>query len=217
MSDATVLVTGYEPFGEFETNPTRRIAQRLDEETIGGDGTTATATATVVGRDLPVVFDEMEAELEALLEEYDPDIVCGLGLAAGRNALALERVGINLRDTAGTPDNDDREVTDEAVDAEGPNAYFATLPLREMKSTMQEAGVPTTLSTDAGTHLCNDLLYAARHRAETGDREFRAGFVHTPLSHEAAARRDEGEPSVALETTTRGVRDGLAVAVETLE
>ncbi|EMA43661.1 pyroglutamyl-peptidase I family protein [Halobiforma nitratireducens] len=213
MSDATVLVTGYEPFGEFETNPTDRIAQRLDEETIGGDGT----TATVAGRELPVVFDEMEDELEALLEEHDPDIVCGLGLAAGRNALALERVGINLRDTAGTPDNDDREVTDEPVDTDGPNAYFATLPLREMKSTMQGAGVPTTLSTDAGTHLCNDFLYAARHRAKTGDREFRVGFVHTPFSHEAAARRDEGEPSMALAAMARGVREGLSVAVDALE
>lgn len=204
MSD--VLVTGYEPFGEFETNPTRRIATRLDGETIGD-------AATVVGRELPVVFDEMESELEGYLGDHEPDIVCGLGLAAGRNVLSLERVGINLRDTAGTPDNDDREVTDEAVDAEGPNAYFATLPLREMKSAMCEAGVPTTLSTDAGTHLCNDFLYAARHRAETGDREFRVGFVHTPFSHEDAARRDEGEPSVALETMVEGLVAGLEVAL----
>ncbi|SDR15295.1 pyroglutamyl-peptidase I [Natronobacterium texcoconense] len=210
MSDVTVLVTGYEPFGEFETNPTCRIARRLDGETIGD-------AATVVGRELPVVFDEMEAELEEYLAEHDPDVVCGLGLAAGRNALSLERVGINLRDTAGIPDNDDREVTDEAVDAEGPVAYFATLPLREMKSAMRDAGVPTTLSTDAGTHLCNDFLYAARHRAETDDREFRVGFVHTPFSHEDAARRDEGEPSMALETMTRGIQEGLAVSVNALE
>ncbi|APW97678.1 pyrrolidone-carboxylate peptidase [Halobiforma lacisalsi AJ5] len=210
MTETTVLVTGYEPFGEFETNPARRIAWELDGETVGD-------AATVVGRELPVVFDRMESELEGYLEEHDPDIVCGLGLAAGRVTLSLERVGINLRDTAGVPDNDDREVTDDPVDGEGPNAYFATLPLREMKSAMRAADVPTTLSTDAGTHLCNDFLYAARHRAATGDREFRAGFVHVPFAHADAAERDEGEPSMALEAMIRGAREGLAVAVAGLE
>lgn len=208
-ADATVLVTGYEPFGEFETNPSRRLAADLDGESIAG--------ATVVGRELPVAFERTKPELEALLDDHEPDVVCGLGLAAGRPTLSLERVGINLRDTADTADNDGREVVDGRVAADGPDAYFATLPVREMKAAMREAGVPTTLSTDAGTHLCNELLYAARHLAETTDRRFRAGFVHVPFSHADAAARDEGEPSASLETMATGLRVGLEVAVEEID
>ena len=204
MSD--VLLTGYEPFGDFERNPARRLALDLDGETVGD--------ATIVGRELPVVFDRARSELETAVAEYDPEIVCALGLAAGRNALSLERVGINLRDTAGIPDNEDREVTDEPVAPEGPDAYFTTLPVREMKAAMLEAGAPTTLSTDAGTHLCNNLLYAARHLAETTEHEFQAGFVHVPFAHADAAARDEGEPSMAEATMRRGLLAGLEVALE---
>ncbi len=200
-----VLLTGYEPFGEFESNPSSRLAKRLDGTTIGD--------ATVAGRELPVAFDRLHPALEAAIDDHDPDIVCGLGLAAGRNTLSLERVGINLRDTAGTPDNEDRTVVDEPAIGDGPDAYFATLALRAMKEAMLEAGVPTTLSTDAGTHACNNFLYAARHLVETSDREFGAGFVHVPLSHEQAAERDDGEPSLALEAMADGLVAGLERAV----
>ncbi|MFC4439310.1 MULTISPECIES: pyroglutamyl-peptidase I [Natrialbaceae] len=196
-----ILLTGYGPFGEFETNPSSRLATRLDGAGIGGAG--------VVGVELPVVFDRAAPRLEAAVDEHDPDVVCALGLAGGRPALSLERVGINLRDTKGVPDNEDREVVDERVAENGPDAYFATLPCREMKAAMRDAGVPTRLSTAAGTHCCNNLLYAARHLVETTDAEFRVGFIHIPFSHEQAAARDEGEPSMALEAMKRGLRAGL--------
>ena len=206
MSD--VLLTGYEPFGEFETNPAGRLATRLDGAEVG--------SGTIAGHELPVAFDRAAPQLESLVAESDPEIVCALGLAGGRTVLALERVGINLRDTtpSGVPDNDDREPVDEPVVLDGPDAYFTTLPVRAMKATMCEAGVPTRLSTDAGTHLCNDLLYAACHLAETTARDFRAGFVHVPFSHRQAARRDEAEPSMAIETMERGLLAGLKVALE---
>ncbi len=58
-----------------------------------------------------------------------------------------------------------------------------------------------------------DLLYTARHVSATTatDHEFSAGFIHVPLSHEQAAVRDEGEPSIALETM-EGVLAELEVA-----
>ncbi|GAB7019452.1 pyroglutamyl-peptidase I [Halostagnicola bangensis] len=207
---STVLLTGYEPFGEFETNPAKRLAERLDGTEI--------ADAAIVGVVLPVTFDLARDRLEDALEKHDPDIVCSLGLAAGRNTLSLERVGINCRDTttSGIPDNADREVADEPVVEDGPAAYFATLPLREMKTAMIEAGVPTTRSSDAGTHLCNNLLYTARYLAEMSacPAEFDSGFIHVPFSHEQAARRDDGEPSMSVETMECGLISGLKVAVE---
>ncbi len=208
MSD--VLLTGYEPFGEFETNPARRLADRLDGTEI--------ADAAVAGVTLPVTFDRARAQLEDALAEHEPDVVCSLGLAAGRNTLSLERVGINCRDTtaSGIPDNAGREVADEPVVKSGPAAYFATLPLREMKAEMVDSGVPTRRSSDAGTHLCNNLLYTACHLAETDTNAhtFDSGFVHVPFSHEQAAQRDDGEPSLSVETMERGLISGLEVAVE---
>lgn len=202
-----ILLTGYEPFGEFESNPAARLASDLDGEAVAG--------ARVVGRELPVTFDRALPTLREHVADVEPALVVSLGLAAGRNGLSIERVGINLRDTGEIPDNDDRRVVDEPVVPGGPDAYFSTLPVREMKDAMCEAGVPTTLSTTAGTHLCNDVLYATRHLAETEGYEFRSGFVHVPFSHEQAAARGEGEPSVSLEAMARGLRAGLETALET--
>ncbi len=164
MSD--VLLTGYGPFGEFERNPALRLAMRLDGTEVGA--------GSIVGRELPVAFDRAAPQLEAAVEEHDPAIVCALGLAGGRNALTVERVGINLRDTDGVPDNADREVIDESIAPDGPDAYFATLPVREMKDAMRDAGVPTRLSTDAGTHLvttcCTRHGTSPRRRPATSGR-----------------------------------------------
>lgn len=201
----TVLLTGYEPFGEFDRNPASRLATRLD-------GTTCTGRS-IVGRELPVAFDRARPALIEFLERHDPDVVLSLGLAAGRPALSLERIGINLRDTDGTPDNDDRDVIDESVAPAGPDAYFATVPVREMVEAMNEAGIPATLSTNAGTHLCNDILYATRHHVETTDFEAQSGFVHLPLSHEGAAARSDTQPSMALDTMARGLEIALETAL----
>ncbi len=204
MSD--ILVTGFEPFGPYEHNPSERLAHRLDGTDLAGH--------RVIGRVLPVAFDRVRPALLDVLEECDPALVLSTGLAAGRPTLALERIGINLRDTAGTPDNDDRNVVDRPVSPDGPDAYFATLPVRGMKTAMCEAGVPTRLSTSAGTHLCNEVLYATRHLVETTDASFQSGFLHLPFSHAGAAKRDEGEPSMSLETMERGVRVGLEAALD---
>ena len=201
-----ILLTGYEPFGEFETNPARQLATRLDGTDLDG--------ATIVGHELPVAFERAKPALLESIERHDPAIVLSVGLAGGRSAMALERVGINLRDTVGIPDNDDREVVDDPVEPGGPDAYFSTLPVRRMCEAMTEAGIPTTLSTSAGTHLCNDVLYATRHYVETNGLDIDSGFVHVPFSHEQAASRDDCQPSLSIEAMARGLEVGLATALE---
>lgn len=205
----TVLLTGYEPFGEFERNPAAEIADDLD-------GTRLSA-GSIVGRTLPVAFERAKPELIDHLDDHAPEIVVSLGLAAGRPTMNVERVGINLRDTGDVPDNDDRDVVDEPVDADGPDAYFSTLPVRAMCEAMRDGGVPASLSTSAGTHLCNNILYATRRYVETTDLEVRSGFVHVPMSHEQAAARGDRRPSMALETMVRGIELGLEAALEAID
>ncbi|RYJ12882.1 peptidase [Halogeometricum borinquense] len=207
----TVVVTGYEPFGELDTNPTAHVAAELDGETVAGE--------SVVGAVLPVAFDSVTDRLESLLAKHDPTVFVSTGVARGSAAVRIERVGVNVADAVTTPDNVGADPRNERL-ADGPAAYFSTLPVESVVTDLLDEGIPACLSNTAGTHLCNDALYTVRHAVERDDRETRSGFVHLPFSPSlaaAAARENEATrggsvpPSMALTTQTRAVR----LAIET--
>ncbi len=161
-----VLVTGFEPFGGFDTNPSQQVAQQL----AGRDGW---HTAT-----LPVDFAECGKQVAELIAAHQPQVVLCLGLAGGTSALELERVAINLID-ARIPDNVGSAPVDEPVVAGAPDAYFTTLPVKAMARAINDVGVPAELSLSAGTYGCNAVMYAALHAA-TATQGVRAGFMHLP-------------------------------------
>lgn len=176
----TILCTGYEPFDDHETNPSEQVATALDGAEIAGHH--------VVGAVLPVEFGRVTDEITSFIEAHDPDAIVGLGLAAGRAAITVERLGINVNDCVGTPDNADAEPRHEQIESAGADAYFATIPVREAVSDLLAAGIPARLSNTAGTHCCNHLLYAARSHVETEGMAVPVGFVHLPATPGLAAR-----------------------------
>lgn len=212
----TLLLTGYEPFGDHDRNPSAEVARELDGEAVAGRG--------IVGRVLPVEFDRASDEMEALVEKHEPEAIVATGLAAGRAAVSVERVGINVSDCAGIPDNADEEPRNERIRDGGGAAHFATLPVVEIVAKLLDAEIPARVSNTAGTHLCNDILYRTRgylERAGKGS-ETPMGFVHLPLTPEgAAAKAREGEAtsggsvqaSMSLETQIRAVQKAFEVTV----
>jgi pyroglutamyl-peptidase len=208
-----ILVTGYEPFGEFDGNPSARVAERLDGETVAGHN--------VVGEVLPVEFDAVRPRLADLLDAHAPDAVVATGLAAGRSAVAVERVGINVDDAVTTPDNADADPVGDPIDPEGPDAHFATLPVAEVAEACLDRGVPTRVSNSAGTHCCNHALYAARDLIEERRLDAPAGFVHLPLTPAGTIRQAEApsrgggvQPSLPLSLQVEAVRTAAEVSAE---
>lgn len=210
----TILLTGYEPFDDHETNPSQRVAERLDGTEI--------ADHTVVGEVLPVEFGRVGPAVADLIDAHDPAVVLGLGLAPGRTAICVERVGINVADCVGVADNADAEPRHEAVHPDGADAYFATVPVRKTVAELLDAGIPARLSNAAGTHCCNYSLYSARAYVAERGLDASVGFVHLPYSPAAAARKArEGEAesgggvpaSMDLDLQVEAVQRVLAVAV----
>jgi pyroglutamyl-peptidase len=176
--EQVALVTGFVPFGGRPLNPSEAVAQRLDGERIGG--------ARIVARILPVEFAGLQARIDALVRELEPALVLSLGLAQGEPAIRLERVAVNLADYA-IPDNAGAFLTDAAVVAEERAALFATLPLRRIEQRLLESGIPATLSTSAGTFLCNATLYGFLRALKAAGSAAPCGFVHLPYLPEQAA------------------------------
>jgi pyroglutamyl-peptidase len=192
----TVLVTGFEAFTPYKTNPTEELARALDGARIGD--------LVVTGAVLPVHHAEAVSCVRALLATLRPQIVLHLGLAGGRARVALERVAVNVMDYA-VPDNAGCQKTDEPCVPDGPAAYFATLPLRAILARLTDAGVPAYISDTAGTYLCNQTLYTTLHLVASLPTRPLVGFIHMPLSPAMVAASGLDDPSMDLPLMCRAV------------
>lgn len=200
----TVLLTGFAPFGGERVNPSWQAVSALHGTRIAGH--------RVVARELPVVFGDSLKTLRSALREIQPALVICVGQAGGRPQLSLERVAINV-DDARIPDNAGQQPIDVPVIADGPAAYFSTLPIKAMREALRSAGFPGEVSQTAGTYVCNHVFYGLMH-ALRRQRAARAGFIHIPYSPAQAALHP-GTPSIAVETVTAALRLATQVALKT--
>lgn len=195
-----VLITGFEPFGGGECNPSAEIALALNGRRLHGH--------ELIGVILPCVFGEDLKALRRQLRRYRPQVVICLGLAGGRSALSVERVAINVSD-ARIPDNAGAAPVDEPVAAGGPVGYWSSLPIKAICAAWREAGLPGEVSQSAGTFVCNHLFYGLMRSLRRGSG--RGGFIHVPYAE------GQGEPSLKLEDMVLGIELAASVALTTVQ
>ena len=197
-STATIVLTGFDPFGGDTVNPSTAIAQALHGQRIAGN--------TVVAAQLPTAFGAAQERLRGLVQQHQPTLVLCLGQAGGRAALSIERVAINLVD-ARIPDNQGQQPVDTPVLAQGPAAYFATVPVKAMLQAVRACGLPGEVSLSAGSFVCNAVFYGLMHHLAQSHPGARGGFVHVPWLPE------QGTPALPLRDMVRGVHALLWAAV----
>jgi pyroglutamyl-peptidase len=190
----TVLLTGFEPFGTATSNPSGEIVKQISGENI----------VTAI---LPVAYAGSAERLLSLIEQHAPDVVICLGQAEGRTHITPEKVAINL-DDARLADNEGVLRNDVKILEDGPDAYFTTLPIKEMVEAIKAKGVPAAVSLSAGAFLCNHVFYVAQSKF-AGTR-VRSGFVHVPLM-DSQAPEFPGLPTMPLDQMVTAVRAMLEV------
>ena len=196
---STILLTGFEPFGEFKMNPSQQIAERLHGETVAG--------LPVVGLPLPVMFGEDTTLAFAAIAEHRPRLVLSLGLAAGAACLEVERFAVNLKAEGNTE-------AQTPIIADGFAALMATINAVQVAQAIRAASIPARAHSFAGDYLCNHIFYQVLHYAQQWDLGYQTGFIHLPLSQEQALT--EGRlalPTLPLETMMVGVRAALEAAL----
>ena len=200
-AEDVVLVTGFDPFGGEQLNPSWEVCTRLPR-TIGG------LRVEIVR--IPCEFRRsIEVAAEAI-ERVRPTLVVCLGQAGGRAHLSVERVAINI-DDARLPDNSGAAPVDEAIASQGPPAYFATLPVKAVTAAMRAAGVPAEVSNSAGTYVCNHLMYGVLHFIAASGAAGRAGFIHLPYAEEQVLDKP-GVAAMSVATMVKGVEAAIAAA-----
>lgn len=190
-----VLLTGFEPFGEDSLNPSQALLNAKEQLHVTG--------VEVIGCVLPVVrYQAAEVAINAI-KTHQPDLVLMFGQASGRAAITPERVAINLDDYR-IADNAGHQPIDEAIIANGPAAYFTTLPVKAMVEDLQQAGIAAEVSYSAGTFVCNHLFYAVQHYL--AQKDIRSGFIHVPPLPEQVPATNPSLPSLGLEPLIAAVR-----------
>lgn len=197
----TVLVTGFDPFGGSDVNPSWQAVQALHGRTVAG--------RRVVGAEVPTVFGASLRRLAELMEEHAPELVICTGQAGGRGSISLERVAINVND-ARIPDNAGAKPIDTPVVEGGPDAYFTSLPIKAMLKALLDGGVNAEVSQTAGTFVCNHIFYGLMHTLAQPQWEgTRGGLVHVPWLPE------QGQPSMRVDEIVAGLELGIACALAT--
>jgi pyroglutamyl-peptidase len=192
-----VLVTGFEPFGGADVNPSQKLVEAL-----ASDPPEGVELATAV---LPVAWERAGNELLRVLDAEQPELVVCFGQADGRAHVEIERFALNFDE--GSDEAGEKRLAE--ISADGPVAYRASLPGDAIVEALRADGIPAAASRDAGGFLCNHVFYELM-RALADRTGVRGGFVHVPLLPEQALERPE--PTMPLETLVRAARIILAVA-----
>jgi pyroglutamyl-peptidase len=190
----TILLTGFEPFGSATSNPSGEIVKQISGENI----------VTAI---LPVAYAQSAEQLLSLIQQHNPDVVICLGQAEGRTHITPEKVAINL-DDARLADNEGVLRSDVKILEDGPDAYFTTLPVKDMVEAMKVQGIPAALSFSAGAFLCNHVFYVAQNKFS--GTKVRSGFVHVPLM-DSQGPEFPGLPTMPLDQMVTAVRAMLEV------
>jgi pyroglutamyl-peptidase len=189
------VIQGFGPFGGLAANPSELLVRALAER-CGPDIRTEV---------LPVSLDRAAAEVPKLMEQWRPQLWLGVGLAAGRTALSIEAVAVNLADwPQSQADADGVSVARAPIAEGGPAAHLTTLPAEAILAAWRDAGIPGYLSQTAGSYLCNFSFYAAAQAARELGLPCMVGFLHVPLLPELVSE-PERQPSMALPMQAAGL------------
>lgn len=197
-----LLITGFDPFGGEKTNPAIEAVKRLPAVIAG---------ATVVPLEIPTVFGTCAEVVRQAIITEQPDVVLSVGQAGGRSALTPELIAINL-DDGRIPDNAGFQPVDQPIQPNGPAAYFTQLPVKAMARAIRQAGLPSHVSTTAGTYVCNHIMYQVQHLRATEFPQLQAGFIHIPFLPEQVVQRS-GVPSLSLTDDVRGLTAAIRAIV----
>jgi pyroglutamyl-peptidase len=191
-----LLLTGFEPFGDFKNNPSDILAQELNGQNIN--------SIQVVGSTISLRYKEIKVQITNLIEEHKPDIVINMGQAT-RPAISIEKVAINLADATRIAYNCGSKPDEEILVREGPDAYFSSLPVKELANHLKENNIPCYVSYSAGTFGCNQIMYYTLNHLSKISPVHQGGFVHLPLLPGQTVKNPQA-PSMGYETMKKGIQ-----------
>lgn len=188
-----LLLTGFEPFGNYKENSSWAVAEKV--AACGFEG--------VYVVQLPVTFAGVTAALRRAVEEHRPDAIVMLGQSAVIDYIKLERIAINMMDSA-SADNDGYLPNEEPICPGGEAALFTNTKIKELCQEVVGQGIAAKVSNSAGLYVCNRLYYEALSLCKDMP-GMKALFVHLPM-YEGQPSANDGKNTMQLDDMTEAVK-----------
>jgi pyroglutamyl-peptidase len=169
----TILVTGFGPFPGSPFNPTGPLVQRLARMR-----RPALDDTKIVPHVFPTNYAAVDRDLPKLIAKHKPDALLMFGLAPRAKTIRIETRARNA--VSLLPDAGGIALRRLTIAAGGPASLAMPAPARCLLAAVRAAGVPATLSRDAGRYLCNYLCWRATEAAGKKGGPQVAAFIHVP-------------------------------------
>lgn len=213
----SILVTGFDPFGDMDVNSSWLAVKALPDEIAGRQ---------IIKLELPTVFGKAGEALSAAVKAHQPEAVICVGQSGESAKVRLERLAINLID-ARIPDNEGNQPVDVPVREDAPDAYFTRLPVTKLLQALEDFDIPAEISLSAGTFVCNYVMYELLHLLKRKYKNVPGGFIHVPqlspnsseqISEQIPEQQEENkdQPEAARGMSLDKITEALLVCIGTL-
>lgn len=199
-----ILITGFEPFSEFQVNPSKMIVERLQEE-LGSENNLKIESSI-----LPVEYSAVDEWIEK--QDFSRfDFVFHFGLASGRNKISLERVALNWMESK-IPDNAGVHMRGQRIADTAADALLSPFHLSETAIRLnQKYKENIEVSFSAGAYLCNFVYYKSRQKIDS------SLFIHLPQTLKSEGQEYSYDQPEYAERVFVVVRDALEMLISQSE
>jgi len=135
----------------------------------------------------------LESQLNNMLKRYKPDLCIHIGQAPPYNKINIEKIATN-------------SFRREVIDPKRPVAYYSDLPgTDELKSILEQEGIPAFYSFNCGQHTCNHILFSSLYFSELNGGTHKSGFIHIPVLPEQVMNEWRDSPFMPLEMSRKAL------------
>jgi len=169
-ADGDILLTGFEPFGAGRPpNPSWEGIRTYDD--------TAWRGYRITCRRIPVDWEAPLAELRRFIADRTPVAVVSLGQGLP-GKFAIETVAHNAR--GGGADNKGERARNARIVEGGPDSLRASVDASKIARELQKRGYEVVVSEDAGSYLCEEMLYSLEYLRREAMPDATVLFCHVP-------------------------------------
>jgi len=174
-----IILTGFEPFGPYKFNPVEESTKYFSNKQIG--------EYKIRGIVLPCTYLGGFHILKRFISETNPSAIISTGLSSSVKGIRFETTGRNVMNGK-YPDAKGYNPKGIRIIKGGKEFLNTNSDNSSLANILYKKGIPTEISADADTFICNSLIYLTNDYLQRNDSEIKNVFIHTPWTENYKAK-----------------------------